>query len=152
MFDPTRTSKNSYKPMCFMFFIFLAISLKDAFGDEFGRQNASKIDPKSVQNPIKNEAKISCNLDLHFLSLLNPTWRQLGPNLKPSWGPKSLKNRSWGGQKSVLRSKLQKLPPKAPKMTKNDSQTVKIYRCCFDPSLNCKICFSPARELHFWAA
>ena len=29
------------------------------------------------------------------MSILRPTWPQLGPKLAPSWRPKSIKNRSW---------------------------------------------------------
>ena len=55
---PPGTSKNlETNNLFYMFSHFSASSLKDALGVDLGRQNASEIDPKSVQDPSQNEVR-----------------------------------------------------------------------------------------------
>ena len=56
-------------------------------------QVGSKIDPKSIQEAIKNKSQ----LGWHFGGLLGPTWLQNGAKLRRKLGPSWLPNRENGG-------------------------------------------------------
>ena len=102
-----------------MFLHVWASSLKDALGVDFGSQNASKIDPKSVRNPIKNEVENSCNLGVHFMSILPPTRRQLGPELEPKIYRKSILR----GLELDLTLREAKMTPQTSKIVQNMTST-----------------------------
>ena len=57
--------------------------------------------PKDLQyrsiSRCQNDFKITSFLEVVLASIFNPTWPQHGPKLAPSWGPRSIKNRSWAG-------------------------------------------------------
>ena len=69
-----------------------------ACGPDFGPRQASKIDPKRLQNQIKNECSNICSSHADFGLNLAPTLRQVGPQecfltglgsvFDPSWGPR----------------------------------------------------------------
>ena len=57
----------------------------DFFGVDFGVQNDAQNDPKTIPKRVKNQDE-KC---IGFLSLLEPSWTDLGSILDPSWGHKS---------------------------------------------------------------
>ena len=77
--------------------------LKFTFWLHFGPQKVSKIEPKKLQNPFKNQLNFSLKLNVDFEPNLAPTWTQVGPMLA-----------SKIDQKSILEARTLPLEPPEP--------------------------------------
>ena len=75
--------KNIQKAFVFVGFLKIRkVALDSHLEVDFDAQEASKIDPKRLQNHFKNEEKNPCDLDDDF----EPNLSEIGPPRGPSWG------------------------------------------------------------------
>ena len=96
-----------------------------------------KMVPKSSPRGFKNPSETKSKNHTTWMSILNPTWRQLGLNLGPSWPPKGCQKRQKRVSKMVPKTMHQNDPNMTPKWPQNDPQNPpKMIPKCFQNRSN----------------